>query len=340
MSNAVEKLTVDAIKETPALVFGKDVVFADVLKTVETEFANGSIDLSTAKGRDSIKSRAYSVAKIKTAIDGAGKELNAEKRKELDAVDAVRRMARSGLDDLRDKIRKPLDDWEAQEQARLDQHKATLQAIIEAANVPVDEPSQDIMDRINRLKKIDTSTAEMQEFSEQATERKNAVLDSLGREFDRAQQSERDRAELEELRKKQAEQEAREAQERAAREAAERAAEAERQRALEAERIEREKAEAAARAAEQAKREAEEKAERERQAFIAEQERKEQARLAAELEAKQKAELKAMNKRHRAKINKAAIQALMEAGRMDEPQATQLVAAIAAGEIPHVTINY
>ncbi len=340
--NADPKIDIlSTLESNPSAIFTDKALsvkaLADALKK---KHADAEVDLSTDKGRKAVASRARSVVTVKTSIDNAGKELNAGLREQINAVDEIRRHVRTDLDSLRDTIRKPLADWEAQEEARVAQHKELIEKIVQASYVSQEDTSEIIAERIAWMEGLDLSETAMQEFSMHARGKQEFALNQLRPALVRAKETEETRAELEKLRKLQAEQAEREAKAQQELEA-EKKAEAEKHAAAEAEeRQKREAAEQAAAAAEAARKEAEEKAEREKREIIAEQERKELQRLENERREQEEAEARAENKRHRAKIHRAAIQAFQDAGDMGEPQAQKIVAAIAAGAIPHVSITY
>lgn len=134
-----------------------------------------------------------------------------------------------------------------------------------------------------------------------------------------------------------------EAKAKAEREAAERrelelrlqAENAERRRVEQEQAAERERTEAAARAERER---VEAIARAERQAAEAVQREQERVAAAARAEAAEQAKREA-NKAHKAKINRAALAALV-AGGMSEECAKQCVTLIASGKVPAVTINY
>ena len=340
--NAHQEVDVIAIvQENPAAVFtDKNVSFGAVADALEKREADATVDLGSDKGRKAIASRAYSVAKLKTSIDGAGKALNDDKRKEIEKVDAVRRNVRDTLDALRDRIRKPLDNWEAQEEARVDSHKATIQRLTELGHVSMEASAADIEAQLSEVKAIDVSAGEMQEFAELAAGKKEASIGYLTSALERVRREEQDRIELERLRTEAAEREARDAAEREAREAKEREAEAARQQAIADERRKAEIAEAEARAAERARKEAEEKADRERQELIRQQEEADRRRALTEARQREEDAARARDKAHRGRVNSAAAAALAETCSVDEQTAKAIVSAIYAGSIPAVSIKY
>lgn len=94
----------------------------DLLNDIRKEVINIVPNVDSVSGRKEIASLAYKVARSKTAIDDAGKELVAEWKKKAASIDAGRKKARDYLDELRDQVRKPLTDWE-NEQARIEQEQ-------------------------------------------------------------------------------------------------------------------------------------------------------------------------------------------------------------------------
>ena len=193
-------------------------------------------DLTTAKGRDAIKSLAYKVARSKTTLDDAGKQLTDEQRKAIATVDAARRKMRDALDALRDEARKPLDDWEAAEATRIENLKNRIDRLTNAA--PTEETTEAFAELIARVEAVNPEDGSWGEFLMDAVRAKDATLRRL-----------RDAAELHRLRAEAA------ARAEADRIAAEKAAaeEAERlEREAEAERQRQAEEEAAAREREQA----------------------------------------------------------------------------------------
>lgn len=340
--NADPKIDVlTAIESNPSAIFSdKSLSVADLVAKLKQRHDGEKVDLSTDKGRKAVASRARSVVAVKTSIDNAGKELNSGLRDKINAVDEIRREVRSELDALRDTIRKPLTDWEQQEESRIADHKALIERIVEASYVSQADTSDAISQRIDWLHGLDLSETALQEFSVHAQGKRDFALNQLRPAWERAKETEEARAELERLRKLQAEQEEREAKAQKELDAA-RQAEAEKHAAAEAEeRRKREAAEQAAAAAEAAREEAEAKAEQERKDLIAAQERKELERLEGIRKQEKEERSRAENKRHRNKIHRSAVQAIQDAGDLGEPQAQKIVAAIAAGAIPNVSISY
>ncbi len=344
---------------TPQIVFAPGGV-DDVLAKIFAEARSAKTDISTATGRQAVASLAYKVARAKTFLDEMGKELVAEWKTKASAVDAERRTIRDRLDELKEEVRKPLTDWENAEKDRVANHEVSLAAIAAHTVFDTAEPSAAVIEQ--RLVALNGLPArEWQEFAKRASEAEIAARSFLTTLRDSAVKREAERAELERLRKEQVAREQAEREAKIAAEAAERARkEAEARAAQEAaavaeaarkeqERVEGEKVAAEARAkkaeadriaaiakAESDAKAAAEAAERNRLAAI-EAERKRVADAAAAEKAEQ--DKREANKKHRAKINGEARDAMMELGLSAE-QATAVVTSIAKGEVPNVKISY
>jgi DNA repair exonuclease SbcCD ATPase subunit len=353
---------------TPAQVFSTEGGVDAVLARITAEVRAFKGDMSTAIGRKDIASFAYKVARSKTLLDKWGQELGRTHYDAWKVISNERTLIEKALDALRDEVRKPLTDWENAEQARVDAHEQALAQLIAIGGTFHLEPS---------VREIDAHLAELdaapqrdwQEFTVRAAEAAEGVRKKLTALREAAVKREAERAALERLRQEAAAREQREREERIAAAAAERARQqaeekaqaearaAERRAALERERIEqerlraeREKADAIARAeraeadknaaaerAERARKEAEEKAARDQLAAIEAERKRVADSKAAEDAAAAKREA---NAKHVAKINKAIADALGDCAGLDTKTAHIVIAAIARGEIPHITVSY
>ncbi|STR94742.1 Uncharacterised protein [Hafnia alvei] len=131
-------------------------------------------DLSTKKGRDAIASMAHKVARSKTYIDNAGKDLVAELKALPKQIDESRRLVRERLDALKDEVRRPLTEWEAEqerikaEEAMNSMHEEALVMNAEfdhqrAAKIEADHEMALLMNE-----KIDREREEARQKAEQA----------------------------------------------------------------------------------------------------------------------------------------------------------------------------
>lgn len=303
-----------------------------LIEAIEKEARSLVPDLSTKKGRDAIASMAHKVARSKTYIDNAGKDLVAELKALPKQIDESRRLVRERLDALKDEVRRPLTEWES-EQERI---KAS-----EAMNAMHEEAL--VMDA-----EFDRQRAAKFEADHEMALLMNEKIDRDREEA--RQKAEQAKREHEERIKREAEEKARHEAEEAAKREIEAAAAREREATLAKERAEREAKELAEKAErdriaaeEKAKREKEEAIQRERAAA----ESREQARLAEEKRIKDEEARRAANIAHQKKINNAAMAILMSTG-LSEAAARECVCAIvknqkalaASGQRTPISINY
>lgn len=120
------------IEEATALqVFSTDNGLDPIIQQAREAVDGFDHDLSTAAGRKRTASLANKVAKLKTRLDGMGKDLVSDWKTKAKAVDENRKAMRDELDQLKAVARKPLTEWE-DEQERI---KADELARIEAEKV-------------------------------------------------------------------------------------------------------------------------------------------------------------------------------------------------------------
>lgn len=324
-------------------------------------------DVSTKKGRDAIASIAYQVARSKTALDNAGKDLVAELKEIPKKIDAERKRVRDTLDAWQEEVRRPLTEWQAAEDARVDRHNDRLNWLKTMVDGLGELNSLEIKGFIQSAEAMEIGKR-WEEFEAEAAREKDKVLTALRAALAKREQFEAEQAELARLRVEAAAREQREREERIAREAAERARQEAEQKAqaerdavarreqeakAAAERRELEqklRAEQAERAAEQAKSDriaAEQRAVQERENAArraeeaAEQARQDERRRAdaAAAEIIRQQDERERDEAHRRTINRAALEAFI-AGGMPEACAKQAVTLIAQRKIPAINIAY
>lgn len=352
-------------KETALQVYSAENGLEPYLQQIRAEIDAFVPDISTRKGREAIASIAYKVARSKTALDNAGKELVAELKEVPKKIDAERKRMRDLLDVWQAEVRRPLTEWEEAEEARKAAHQARLDrmhSLVETASADATVMSVDVEGFIHEIEAV-AIDASWEEFEPEAARRKDATLSALRTRLQTLQKQEAEQAELERLRREAAAREQKEREERIAREAAERArAEAEQRAQAERDAAARREADALAAAeqarlnaelAEQRRIAAEKQAEIDRQAAIereriaAEQaERDAQARAEAaaaaerQRQADEQARIKAeadareADKEHKRAINKEALAAFIAAG-MPEDCAKKAIELIAKRQITY-----
>jgi len=334
-------------------------------------------DLSTVGSRGEIASIAYKVAQSKTFLNAKEKEvlepINAKKK----LVSDQGKKMRAALDELKKEVRKPLTDWEAEHEQKKTAIISQITALHTIAIVDIRQVAAgEIIQLIDKARAIQVDQ-EMGPLTDEANEVKEKAIADLNEKLAERNTYDAEQAELEELRKKlaesarlQAEAEQKARDEELKRKEVE-AAEAERKRVAEEEQYRKELADklAAEQAETEKKRAAEQKrlnAERaeaeaarkveddKRQKEREEQIRKDAAAKAiADAEAAQKAkeameaakreadrkkeEQRVADKKHRRKTEEEAVDAL---NKHLINNASQIVALIADGKIPHLSINY
>ncbi|HCA9948197.1 TPA: hypothetical protein MYK80_001904 [Klebsiella variicola subsp. variicola] len=323
MSEIMDLVVIE--KKNAMAVFTNNDQLDPLIEAIEKEARSLVPDVTTKKGRDAIASMAHKVARSKTYIDNAGKDLVAELKALPKQIDESRRVVRERLDALKDEVRRPLTEWEA-EQKRIKAEEAmnALHAEALAMNEEFDRLlaariesdhemallMNDAFDREQAEKKAEAERlriAREEEIKRQAEEKaKREAAEQAQREIDAAAAREREAI----LAKERAEREQREAAERAERE---------KQAAIEAER-----------------RKAQEEADRIRR----EAEQREQARLAEE---KRKADEQARREadvKHRKAVGVEVVKALMANTSLTRDQAIEVLTAVKDGRIPHAGISY
>ncbi|EIW8772036.1 hypothetical protein BJQ27_24935 [Klebsiella pneumoniae] len=323
MSEIMDLVVIE--KKNAMAVFTNNDQLDPLIEAIEKEARSLVPDVTTKKGRDAIASMAHKVARSKTYIDNAGKDLVAELKALPKQIDESRRVVRERLDALKDEVRRPLTEWEAeQERIKAEEAMNALHAEALAMNEEFDRQLEariesdhemallmnDAFDREQAEKKAEAERqriAREEEIKRLAEEKaKREAAEQAQREIDAAAAREREAI----LAKERAEREQREAAERAERE---------KQAAVEAER-----------------RKAQEEADRIRR----EAEQREQARLAEE---KRKADEQARREsdvRHRKAVGTEIVKALLANTSLTRDQAIEVLTAVKDDRIPHTGISY
>ncbi len=342
--------------KTPLELFGPKNSLNEILDNLERDIRSIDLDISTAAGRKNVASIAYKVAKTKTTLDAMGKGLTDEARKQIGMIDADRRKMRARLDTLKDEVRKPLTEWEDKEKNRVEALEKALNDLVMLADLPSNQDIGETADRIKKASKI--YGRDWEEFQHRADAEHDSTIKKLEAALKEAKKRADEKAELEKLRREKEARELKEREELIAREAAAKAqkeaeekaarqaAEAEKRAKAERDEIERKARiarEAAAKKAteDQAKIDAAEAARKDAECKAKQAAQDERGRIEAEKKAEQEqAKEREANKKHRAKINNLAFNAISFLGRISESNAKVIVEAIAKGEIPNVKILY
>ncbi|WP_130953782.1 hypothetical protein [Klebsiella pneumoniae] len=323
MSEIMDLVVIE--KKNAMAVFTNNDQLDPLIELIEKEARSLVPDVTTKKGRDAIASMAHKVARSKTYIDNAGKDLVAELKALPKQIDESRRVVRERLDALKDEVRRPLTEWEA-EQERIKAEEAMNALHVEAlamneefdrqlaARIESDHEMALLMnDAFDREQADKAAEAERQRIAHEEEIKRMAAAAAAREVEQRAQREREEAAHREAVLKAQAEQAERD------RIAAEKKAEADKQAAIEAER-----------------RKAQEEADRIRR----EAEQREQARLAEE---KRKADEQARREsdvRHRKAVGTEIVKALLANTSLTRDQAIEVLTAVKDDRIPHTGISY
>lgn len=323
MSEVTDLVVIE--KQNAMAVFTTKEQLDPIIEAIEKEARSLVPDVSTRKGRDAIASMAHKVARSKTYIDNAGKDLVAELKALPKQIDESRRIFRERLDALKDEVRRPLTEWEA-EQERIKAEEAMnalhTEALVMNENIDLQRAIQYEADHEMALlmnDKFDREREEQLRLAEQAQRERDERLKQEAAEQARRDAEAKHKAELEAAARREAEEKARaelaerqriEAEQRAAREKQEAEARAEREKAaaVEAERL---------------------KAKQAEEARLAEEKRR------ADEQAKREADVK-----HRKTIGTNIVNALTSHTSITREQAIEVLTALKDNLIPCATIHY
>ncbi|HHG9020607.1 TPA: hypothetical protein ACPYW0_004590 [Citrobacter freundii] len=323
MSEVTDLVVIE--KSSAMAVFTNNEQLDPIIEKIEKEARSLVPDISTKKGRDAIASMAHKVARSKTYIDNAGKDLVAELKALPKQIDESRRIVRERLDALKDEVRRPLTEWEAEQERMKAEEAARIKAEEDRKKFESDHEiallMNDAFDRELAEKKAEEERqriAHEEELKRQAAEQaKREAEEKAAAELAAAKKREEDAIAA----RAQAELLAKQAQERAEQEAKDAAAkaEAEKKAAIEAE-----------------QRKAQEEADR----IKREAEAKEAARLAeekriADEKAKREADVK-----HLKAVGTEIVNALTANTSISRKQAIEVLKALIDGLVPRTQINY
>ncbi|HFO0273402.1 TPA: hypothetical protein ACT918_002388 [Enterobacter hormaechei subsp. xiangfangensis] len=322
MSEVTDLVVIE--KQNAMAVFTTKEQLDPIIEAIEKEARSLVPDVSTRKGRDAIASMAHKVARSKTYIDNAGKDLVAELKALPKQIDESRRIVRERLDALKDEVRRPLTEWEAeQERIKAEEAMNALHAealvmneefdLQRAAQIEADHEMALLMND-----KFDRDREEQRRQEEQAQRERDERLKQEAAEQARRDAEAKHKAEIEAAARREAEEKAR------------------------AELAERQRIETEQRAARE-KQEAEERARREKEEAVAAERRRlkeaEAARLAEEQRIAEEEARRAADKEHRRTVNRRVIADLIAQG-IPEEFAQKALLAIAGGKVQDAHIKY
>lgn len=323
MSEVTDLVVIE--KQNAMAVFTTKEQLDPIIEAIEKEARSLVPDVSTRKGRDAIASMAHKVARSKTYIDNAGKDLVAELKALPKQIDESRRIVRERLEALKDEVRRPLTEWEA-EQERIKAEQAMnamhAEALVMNENIDLQRAIQFEADHEMALlmnKDFDREREEQRRQAEQAQRERDERLKQEAAEQARRDAEAMHKAEIEAAARREAEEKAR------------------------AELAERQRVEAEQRAARE-KQEAEARAEREKAAAVeaerlkakqAEEKRLAEEKRIADEQAKREADVK-----HRKTVGTNIVNALTSQTSLTREQAIEVLTALKDDLIPCAKIHY
>ena len=322
MSEVTDLVVIE--KQNAMAVFTTKEQLDPIIEAIEKEARSLVPDVSTRKGRDAIASMAHKVARSKTYIDNAGKDLVAELKALPKQIDESRRIVRERLEALKDEVRRPLTEWEAeQERIKAEEAMNALHAEALLMNEEFDRQRAAQIEAYHEMAllmndRFDRDREEQRRLAEQTQREHEERIKREAAEQARRDAEARHKAEIEAAARREAEEKAR------------------------AEAADRQRIEAEQRAARE-KQEAEARAEREKAAAVEAERLKakqaEEARLAEEKRKAEEEARRAADKEHRRTINRRVIADLMAQG-IPEEFAQKAMLAIAGGKVQDAHIKY
>lgn len=322
MSEVTDLVVIE--KQNAMAVFTTKEQIDPIIEAIEKEARSLVPDVSTRKGRDAIASMAHKVARSKTYIDNAGKDLVAELKALPKQIDESRRIVRERLEALKDEVRRPLTEWEAeQERIKAEEAMNALHAEALEMNIKFDQELAAKFEADHEMallmnKDFDRDREEQRRLAEQDQREHEERIKQEAAEQARRDAEAKHKAEIEAAARREAEEKAR------------------------AEAAERQRIETELRAASE-KKEAEERARREKEeAVAAERRRLEEAEAARLAEEQRKAEEEARrtaDKEHRRTVNRRVIADLIVQG-IPEEFAQKAMLALAGGKVQDAHIKY
>ncbi|HGV0030905.1 TPA: hypothetical protein ACNFPK_003537 [Citrobacter freundii] len=323
MSEVTDLVVIE--KSSAMAVFTNNEQLDPIIEKIEKEARSLVPDVSTKKGRDAIASMAHKVARSKTYIDNAGKDLVAELKALPKQIDESRRIVRERLDALKDEVRRPLTEWEAEQERIKAEEADKIKAEEDRKQFESDHEIALLMnEKHDREAKEKAEEAERQriaheeELKRQAAEQaKREAEEKAAAELAAAKKREEDAIAA----RAQAELLAKQAQERAEQEAKDAAAkaEAEKKAAIEAEQL---------------------KAQEEADRIKREAEAKEAARLAEEKRIADEKAKRESDVKHRKAVGTEIVNALTANTSISREQAIEVLKALMDGLVPRTQINY
>jgi colicin import membrane protein len=190
------------IKRAASIVLLHPERFDQFYERVKARTEEFTPDLSSAKSRAEVASRAFEVTKVGTTLNKAGLALTEDWRARTKAVNDARMPMVERMKQLAAEVRRPLTEWEEAEDTRVAANDATLAEIRQAAIVTPEDTSETVAARGREvyLRTFDAPQW-LEDEANEAELAKGHTVNTLLAAKARLVKEEQDRAELEELRR-------------------------------------------------------------------------------------------------------------------------------------------
>jgi hypothetical protein len=195
--DSTELVTIPA--DTALDVFTDPAKLDGVLQQIRAKVDAFVPDLSTAAGRDRVKSFAFKISQSKTYLDGLAQKEYQAASEVPKKISKARQTIQTKLDAWRDEARKPVTEWENQEKARVAAHTAAVGTIARRGNAEGQTAAQ-LRTTISELESMQFSAAQCEEFLEGYENARTRAVSTLRPMLALREQYERDQAELARLR--------------------------------------------------------------------------------------------------------------------------------------------
>jgi colicin import membrane protein len=157
-------------------------------------------DVSTKKGRDTLRSYAADIRSQKAAIDRDRLRLTKEWRDMTSQVNDAGKVINERLDKLADEIRQPLTEYEEAEKVRVAECRAVIDGLKAAAVVTMEDTASDVRDRGMSVWSTKIDPDRFGDMTGEAEAAKGIAVETLKAALTRLTKEEEDRAELAKLR--------------------------------------------------------------------------------------------------------------------------------------------
>jgi colicin import membrane protein len=157
-------------------------------------------DVSTKKGRDTLRSYAADIRSQKAAIDRDRLRLTKEWREMTSQVNDAGKLINERLDKLADEVRAPLTEYEEAEKARVAECRAVIDGLKAAAVVTMEDTASDVRDRGMSVWSTKIDADRFGDMAGEAEAAKGIAVETLKAALARLTKEEEDRAELAKLR--------------------------------------------------------------------------------------------------------------------------------------------